>query len=625
VRASRKERLGRRPTTPHPASDPTPDTPALDRRTLAFGAGVVAVAAILYLLTAARDIVVGDTPEFIAVAFTLGVAHPSGYPVTTILGHLFSLLPLDPLPFRVNLLAVVSGAATIGLVYLAGLRLGASQAAAAAGAVVLAFSPLFWSWSLVAEAFPLNNLFAAALILLLIRWQLMPEDGRPLIIAAFVGGLALANHLTFILLGPAILFLLWRQRRSLLARPRGVAACVAATLLGLLPYAYLPWAAGGAPMLNWGGISSASDLLGHVLRQSYGTGQLVSDPVLQGGSAVERVAALFFSFTPLEGALVLLGAAAAWRRMRWYFWFSLLAFAFTGPAFAAYANINLSLGSTPFVLERFFLLPHVVVAPLMSLGVMFLGELLARLSRARPRLVEEIAAVAIVLASIGGAVVSYTALDQSGNHVARRFGEDILATLPRDSILIVGGDHAVLPVAYLQAVERSRPDVTLVMTPLLTADWYVRQLRARYPDLVIPFARHDANLGTMKSFVDANQGRTIALVGSLPDESLKGTYWFYRRGLVMQIEPIAKDVPLSAMAADNEQLINSYHPPSPDGIKARSFERGILSEYAAPAYRVGEEYQRAQRYSEARVWYQRALSIDPDLTAASEALATLPR
>ena len=37
---------------------------------------VTLLSALLYYLTAARDIVVGDTPELITAAVTLGVAHP---------------------------------------------------------------------------------------------------------------------------------------------------------------------------------------------------------------------------------------------------------------------------------------------------------------------------------------------------------------------------------------------------------------------------------------------------------------------------------------------------------------------------------------------------------------------
>src|SRR5437016_5672632 len=62
---------------------------------------------LLYIFTAARDIVVGDSPELTMAASILGVAHPPGYPLFTMLGHLFSLLPLGPIPSRVNLLSVI--------------------------------------------------------------------------------------------------------------------------------------------------------------------------------------------------------------------------------------------------------------------------------------------------------------------------------------------------------------------------------------------------------------------------------------------------------------------------------------------------------------------------------------
>src|SRR5437762_9322709 len=87
--------------------------------------GAVAVAAVagsLYFLTAARDIVVGDSPELITAAVILGVPHPPGYPLFTVLGHFFSLLPLSSIPFCVNLLSVVCDALTTGVVFLTALR-----------------------------------------------------------------------------------------------------------------------------------------------------------------------------------------------------------------------------------------------------------------------------------------------------------------------------------------------------------------------------------------------------------------------------------------------------------------------------------------------------------------------
>src|SRR5947199_7419012 len=96
-----------------------------------LGAVAVTIAAgILYFLTAARDIVVGDSPELITAAVTLGVAHAPGYPLFTVLGHLFSLVPFGSIPFRINLLSAICGALTIGVVYLSAFRLTRSQLAA---------------------------------------------------------------------------------------------------------------------------------------------------------------------------------------------------------------------------------------------------------------------------------------------------------------------------------------------------------------------------------------------------------------------------------------------------------------------------------------------------------------
>src|SRR5947207_8208819 len=96
-------------------------------RTVACATAVSIFAGVLYFLTAARDIVVGDSPELTMAAVSLGVPHPPGYPLFTMFGHLFSLLPFGAIPFRVNLFSVVCDALAVGVIYLAALRLTKSQ------------------------------------------------------------------------------------------------------------------------------------------------------------------------------------------------------------------------------------------------------------------------------------------------------------------------------------------------------------------------------------------------------------------------------------------------------------------------------------------------------------------
>src|SRR5207245_7391068 len=334
--------------------------------------------------------------------------------------------------------------------------------------------------------------------------------------------------------------------------------------------------------------------------------------------------ALLNSFGLVNGTLTALGAVLAYRRLRWYFWFATVGVWFAGPLFVIFSNVNLSVGVTLFVLERFFLLSLVVMAPLMAFGLVFLTELLLAALRGRRNAARAVVALGAAAAVLGGVAFNYRMVDQSENHLARNFASDVLATLEPGSILLAGGDETVLPISYLQAVEQLRSDVTLVMLGLIRTDWYMRQLRERHPDLVLPFARFDSISGTTRALVDANRGRPIGVIWAAPDDSLKTSYWYYSRGLVLRLLPMSQDVTLDEMTAENDRLLATYHSPSPEALKAGTFESAILAQYSMSAFRVGEEYEHAKLYDGARQWYERALSMNPALTVASWRLSQLP-
>jgi hypothetical protein len=575
-------------------------------------ATIVAVTAgFLYLFTAARDIVVGDSPDLITAAVVLGVPHPPGYPLFTLLGHLFSLLPLGAIPFRVNLVSVVCDAITAGIVFLTAFRLSRSPIAAAAAAFVLALDPPFWSWSLVAEVFPLNNLLAALLIYLLVIWNDDPKRYGFLAMAAFIAGLALTNHHTFVLLGPPVCFLLWRHRAILLAQPRIIAICAAAFLVGLLPYAYIPWATARHPVYDRGGISSFDDFIAFVTRRRFGGHHLVPE-IYQGGSVWPRIVTLCYSFGGVMGLFVILGAIRAVRYCRWYFWFTLLAFVSTGLLFAMISDFNLpGMVGGAWVLERFFLLPLVAVAPLVALGVVMLAERLASVASELRRNSVPIIAGGLVVVLAVGLVTNYRRIDHSRNHIARNYGEDLLASVGPDTILFAAGDPSVLPLMYLTAVEKQRPDVTVIAIPFLPAPWYIAQLRMHNPHLNIPFDAYDMERNNFKAIIEANRERQIALAGPVPDGSAMRDYWPYPHGLVQLIEPNSKWIDVGECVKDNSELMKRYRTPTLTSINATTFERAILFFYSFGAWRVGTNCELSGGKSEAEAWYRRAREIDP--------------
>jgi hypothetical protein len=203
--------------------------PRFDYKTAWIMAGLFVAVLAVYAWTLAPGMVRGDGAE---LQFTLargGVAHPTGYPLYTLLGWLWAhVLPFGSMAWRINLLSAVAGAGAVALTYAIGYRLTRRVLPALAGALLLAFSPTFWTQSSITEVYALHILFVAAVLYLLLLWRdAGPRRPRFLVATAFVYGLSLSHHRTMLLLAPAILvFLVLEEWAPRLRRGSGARTAV---------------------------------------------------------------------------------------------------------------------------------------------------------------------------------------------------------------------------------------------------------------------------------------------------------------------------------------------------------------------------------------------------------------
>jgi hypothetical protein len=72
---------------------------------------VLVVALVVYLRTCARTVTLVDSSEMILVRASLGVAHPPGFPAYTMIGHLFSLVPVGSVALRLAAAVACGGTA----------------------------------------------------------------------------------------------------------------------------------------------------------------------------------------------------------------------------------------------------------------------------------------------------------------------------------------------------------------------------------------------------------------------------------------------------------------------------------------------------------------------------------
>jgi hypothetical protein len=78
--------------------------------------------------------------------------------------------------------------------------------------------------------------------------------------------------------------------------------------------------------------------------------------------------------------------------------------------------------------------------------------------------------------------------DRSQKVLARDIARDYLESCAPNAILFVAGDNETYPLWYAQEVEGIRPDVRIIHTSLLSADWYIEQQRRRVSRAGAPVA-----------------------------------------------------------------------------------------------------------------------------------------
>ncbi len=191
-----------------------------------IGALVFLITCIAYIRTVAPTVTFWDTGEFIAASYILGVPHPPGAPFHTLLGRIFTLFVTpENVAFSVNLISVLSGAATAVLLYLCSVRLLsrwlrpdrisdriAILTGGAVAALSAAFSTSFWANATEAEVYALSMLFTVLAFYLALRWDGAPEDryrDRLLIFIVYLFFLGAGVHLQCLLTVPGILILVF--------------------------------------------------------------------------------------------------------------------------------------------------------------------------------------------------------------------------------------------------------------------------------------------------------------------------------------------------------------------------------------------------------------------------------
>ena len=422
-----------------------------DKRVAALlGAGVFAV----YAAGASPTIYVGDSGELVTAVYLLGIPHPTGYPLYVLLGKLWTLLlPFGSIAWRMSLFSAACGAGASAMLYLLSRRAARVQPVAALfAALLLAFGPSFWSQANIPRVYALNALFVVLALWAAWRWY-EERTARRLAFTFFLCGLGATNHTFLGVQAVAFgLFAVWVEP-SLFRRPLEILGAGAATLFGLLPYAYLPLRSRANPRLDWGNPETLDGFLDSVLRRDFWGRAWIEGPSDWITIVGDWAGSLFVESAWVGPALAVLAIVAARGRG----WPVLLL------GLVMFGNV-LSLGlhgsrSDIFIWHRYYIPSYLTIALLSGLGCQLVIERLPRQLRMLPLVIP-----AFLLVS------GWSAYDRSNFRVADAFASEVLRSIPPGAHLSASDDNILFSLLYLHFVEGRRPDLDLVLSGVGDAD-----------------------------------------------------------------------------------------------------------------------------------------------------------
>jgi hypothetical protein len=427
---------------------------------LTLSAIVFVLALMLYVATLAPDLLTADNAEYQLVAHHLGVAHPPGYALYTLLGKLFTLLPLNTPAWRVNLFAAVTGALTLALMARTVRRLTGSAWGGLAAALALGVTPTFWAQSTTANIRSLAAFFTAWCFDALVAFgqsirlrsgqaRQREETGQRALAWFALGlGLGIGHHFSLGFMLPAFGLYLVVADPSLVRQPRRWLRPGLIFVSAFVVLAYFPIRGAMGTVLAPDHLTTLDGFLEHVLARGFG-GDMFA--FLHWGVLPHRFAVLGdilrFQFgEPLLIAAGLGALALLWRDKRQFLLF-VLGFALFFFLVATYR--------APQTVE--YLMPaYVPVAVVVGCAASAAAQM-RRWLPIGPLLVALILLPGVL--RLANHYPSFSALHH--DHTARDYVEPILRDAPPGSV-ILSNWHWWTAFRYLQLSEGLRPDVDVI-------------------------------------------------------------------------------------------------------------------------------------------------------------------
>lgn len=437
---------------------------------------------IIYILTLAPDVYFTDSGELASVATTLGIAHPTGYPLFTLIGYIWAnLLPWTPI-YNLNLMAAVFTALSSMFLYFSLLilfenfnfnkRIGTHTDKIKNWLLALfitlgyAFALTTWQQATAVEVYSLQLFLINLFIFTILKaYYSLERTDSYLILSGLILGLGFANHLTSFMLIPLgiIVFFAKTKKYEKKSRRKLFLFVIGATLLSVLLYLYLPFRSAQSPTFNWGEVSRSWDkFIYHV------TGAQYQVWMFSDGAAWKANLALFFKLIPSQitwiGIVILIYGFFILHKGDKVLFYSLLSTAFL----CLFYSLNYSIHD----IDSYFVTAYIVLFILVAIAAKQIINYQINLL------------YLFLFIPLFNLYINYSENNLSKDYTVSEYYRLVTQSAQKDALVLSSQwDFWVSAFWYKDKVKSKRQDITLIDKELLRRTWYVNSIEKLYPKL----------------------------------------------------------------------------------------------------------------------------------------------
>jgi hypothetical protein len=423
---------------------------------------------ILYYINSAPGIVFGDSPELALSSYSLGIAHPPGYPLFSIITKFFSYLqPFQDYAKKCNTFSVFISSLTLTILFYTINLLYNNKLTALIATLTTGFSYIYFKQSLVTEVYALNSFFVILITFSLVKYT-KTNDKRWLYLSSFIGGIGLGNHHTLI----GILFSAFMFMFSKKVGLKTFFTSLLFLLLGITVYIYLPLRSLNNPILDWGNPENLDNFISVITREQFGFGN-------NDYNFVKIQAQILHYFTFLKEQfyipLLLLTFYGFYKLKKInlpFCLYLLLIFLING----LLTFLVLNPDENEFFLVEEFLTPSIIACSFfIAFGIYEISK--------KNKPIYILIGVLSIIALLYKFTEQKKQITEKNNLFAKNYAMDTLNILPDNSVIIGEADYTTFPLLYTKHFYFKNKDITILDADFFMLPWYQEQNIIRIPFL----------------------------------------------------------------------------------------------------------------------------------------------